>query len=533
MRRRGPNHDTSIRHLLRHLGDAKHLRANPLVAHLFTGDASIAGSPAEHALLAKIRSEVARAADELQYPASGLSRLHNARQRSIVVRCDLGEEVHKSVAADFGLSLRQFYRERRKAQARLGETLRNRLPRPQTELAELNRRDFALAQARSLRDAGRVDAAIETLLALAGEHDDVDRKIDLLALAADWMTDAQRLDRAEATLAIAAQWTSRLDAGPSARAHARIDVVRGALAWSRGDSGASRELSLRGITVLRGTIGGNDRSSQAALALALLRQAAIDDDLGFLFEALRSLEAVGELLTRIDPSPSDLYARYLTLVALLRAELHGNSPLADAAVERAIEHARSYPFSSQTVLAVVAASIHLEMNRAEPLRALRMLYDCVPFAQTVCLPADLGLLYKRIAECEALNGDLHAAHDFATRARCALPQGSLGWIDAHCFEAMAALGNKDYAQACTAAQVAADGARRMNNKRRLGCALRLLAEGYEGLSRRGESATCIEEAVSILEGHTHPRALALAYRTSARLTGNSDHRRLATELARA
>ncbi|MGZ3516448.1 MAG: hypothetical protein ACXVAM_04645, partial [Vulcanimicrobiaceae bacterium] len=67
MRRRGPNHDTSIRHLLRHLGDAKHLRANPLVAHLFTGDASIAGSPAEHALLAKIRSEVARAADELQY----------------------------------------------------------------------------------------------------------------------------------------------------------------------------------------------------------------------------------------------------------------------------------------------------------------------------------------------------------------------------------------------------------------------------------------------------------------------------------
>jgi hypothetical protein len=173
------------------------------------------------------------------------------------------------------------------------------------------------------------------------------------------------------------------------------------------------------------------------------------------------------------------------------------------------------------------------MNCNEPARALRMLYDCVPFAQAVCLPADLGSLYKRIAECEALNGDLHAAHDFATRARGALPHGSLDWIDAHCFEAMASLGNKNYVQATTAAKVAADSARRMNNKRRLGCALRLLAEGYEGLSRRREGTFCIEEAVSVLEGHTHSRALALAYRTSARLTGNADHRRLATELVRA
>ena len=38
--------------------------------------------------------------------------LPNARQRAILVRCDLNKEPHKSVAAQLGLSMRQFYRER-------------------------------------------------------------------------------------------------------------------------------------------------------------------------------------------------------------------------------------------------------------------------------------------------------------------------------------------------------------------------------------------------------------------------------------
>jgi hypothetical protein len=45
--------------------------------------------------------------------------LHGSRQRSIVERCDIRREKCSVVAADLGISLRQFYRERHRAMERL------------------------------------------------------------------------------------------------------------------------------------------------------------------------------------------------------------------------------------------------------------------------------------------------------------------------------------------------------------------------------------------------------------------------------
>ena len=45
--------------------------------------------------------------------------VHFARQRAIVTRCDLRGEKHAAVAADLGVSPREFYRERRRAFERL------------------------------------------------------------------------------------------------------------------------------------------------------------------------------------------------------------------------------------------------------------------------------------------------------------------------------------------------------------------------------------------------------------------------------
>jgi tetratricopeptide (TPR) repeat protein len=178
------------------------------------------------------------------------------------------------------------------------------------------------------------------------------------------------------------------------------------------------------------------------------------------------------------------------------------------------------------VLAIFASSVHLEMNCKDSAGALRMLYECVPFAEAACLPADLGMLYKRVAECEALHGDGEMARAYAARAQRVFPGGSLGWIDAHCFKAMADLADRNYSKAAATARKAVSGARRIDNDRRLGCGLRLLAEAYAGLDRLPESSDTIDEAIALLEGHTHSRALSIAYRLSAKVTGNPKHRRL-------
>ncbi|HKU67305.1 MAG TPA: hypothetical protein VJP85_06000 [Candidatus Baltobacteraceae bacterium] len=525
---RSTDGEAAVRHLLHHLENARQLRSNHLVAHFFDDSAGAD----DREVLARIRAAVSAAAEHLKGGTKGAQRLHQGRHHAIVTRCDLGYEVHKRVAADLGLSLRHFYRERNAAHARLAELLRWNPATAIVATTALDRSDLALAYARSLRDAGRTDAAIETLRGVASEAQGAENKVECMALSGEWLIDADRIDRAgealDAGLRIA-------EGGPPLarrRMIARLDVARAALLWARGEAGASRDLSVNAIAELRHVAGNGDRALLTASIAASLRHAANEDDLGFLHEALRALETAGELLGRLQPAPVGLRARHLALLALLRAELYGDEASTGTTVERALDFARTGAFGGDTVLAVVAYSIHLEMNRNDAPGALKVLRECVAFAQASCLPSDLGLLYKRIAECEALHGDADAAKAFATRAREVLPRGSLGWVDAHCFEATADLKRRRYLDAVDAASIAATDARRMNNHRRLGCALRLLAEGYSGLGRRAESANAIEEAIDVLEGRTHARALSLAYSVSALVTGNPRHRALAQELAR-
>ena len=92
-------------HLLRNLHNGPALAENPFVAGLGVG--------AVRRMLAHLDSRMAEEAAH-RFRDSSL-----ARQYEIFRRCDLRGEPHTAVAADLGISRRQFYRERRQIAHRI------------------------------------------------------------------------------------------------------------------------------------------------------------------------------------------------------------------------------------------------------------------------------------------------------------------------------------------------------------------------------------------------------------------------------
>ena len=83
-----------------------------------------------------------------------------ARYQTILLRCDLGEELHKRVAAELGIGIRQFYRERQALIEALSEILPGRLRRQaSSDTAVVDVSALELARARTLQYGGEAGAA--------------------------------------------------------------------------------------------------------------------------------------------------------------------------------------------------------------------------------------------------------------------------------------------------------------------------------------------------------------------------------------
>ncbi|HKU81675.1 MAG TPA: hypothetical protein VJP76_05850, partial [Candidatus Tumulicola sp.] len=117
--------------LLRELHDASALANNPLLADAF---ASGAAAPDIERTAIRARAAIVSAVASL---AGGDGNAHFARQRTIVTRCDLGGEKHAAVAREMGISLREFYRERRRGFERLLAAIRANLPAAPAQIRPL------------------------------------------------------------------------------------------------------------------------------------------------------------------------------------------------------------------------------------------------------------------------------------------------------------------------------------------------------------------------------------------------------------
>jgi hypothetical protein len=202
------------RRLLRHLDTPDLLRHNVLVAHLFD-------EYSPDAALATIRSIVHRALDRLVEQARYAKRDRAIRHRTIVMRYDLGGEPACAVAADLGLSMRHFYRERHAACIDIGTLLKQIVPARARAHYVASVYEVAESAAHAIYLSGAPERAAEQFLTLARAHDDPLSRIAALCDAAMIHIELYDNEGARQLVASAIAEFERADMLPATRAEAQ------------------------------------------------------------------------------------------------------------------------------------------------------------------------------------------------------------------------------------------------------------------------------------------------------------------------
>jgi tetratricopeptide (TPR) repeat protein len=163
----------AVRHLFRHLDDVASLRGNPVAEQLF--GVSNQSTLDAGAIRVRIRSAVVTALDSLTPLAEDNSRSaqYARRLRTILERCDLHGEPHRTVAAELGICARQLYRDRQEAFARLTELFRNVTPAQEPQVsavpASVDDVELQLKLVARLAGVGQFDTARTILRRLANQ----------------------------------------------------------------------------------------------------------------------------------------------------------------------------------------------------------------------------------------------------------------------------------------------------------------------------------------------------------------------------
>jgi tetratricopeptide (TPR) repeat protein len=521
----------AVAHLLRHLDDPAALRRNPLAAHFFSGNTgSRARLPAaEREALGRVRKLVRAAAEALRHSGRDDTRQFRAeRQYAILLRCDLGRELHAKVAADLSLSLRQFYRERRTARewvaARLAQPPESNVSVPPAHV-DFDPYEFKIAHAHTLHDAGNYDAAIDLLRGLIDCVDNPARRLDVYCLLANFFIDDRRYAHAHLTLQAARECYAALahtHVENIAELRGRLEAATAKRHWANGDIAAALDANEKAIRAFREDRfrAGNDADAQLARALIELANGHVS--IGRFASAQSVLEETRRVLGDVASPPPSLQAQFLIALGFAQSNALEGMDEAVPTLRAALEIARQQRLGKEAIFAMAGLSLHAEFHGDAP-TATAYIRDCLTLGESVLTPFDRSNLVLRMLELEATSDRARDAIVKAPGIRDQFPLESIGWNRAVLFSAMGSLTIGDFATAQQVSRAAADVAARKNTMRTYGAALRIYAAASEALNRHDLARPAIERAVEVLETSGSPYILLLSYETSTRITGNRGH----------
>jgi len=516
----------ALRRLLRRLDDPQELRTNPLAAPYVAG-AQAAGPAAvvERTMSARIRAAVVAAIDALEPPHAAAGS-HGARQRAILTRCDLRGEKHENVARDLGISRREFYRERRRAQERLALALQREFSAP-VEPARIRPSEFELRMqyASSLRMVGHFEAALKELeLAHDAPAEEAVRALCRSVEIACDAGDAKRATRAlhSARLALAACGESH------PVLEAAVALSDGMLCWHTGNMPDSLRAYERALQRLR-SASPNDHGALEIAIAALLAKADVLSESGRADDALAALGEAALACDRLaHPSPllrGDLAAAYGSAHALMRG---GLSPAIDELQEAFSVYQRHHAIRRAAKASMELCVLFMQRENYED--ALSYGRTALGVARSVCGSDEAAYMCLNLSYAEARSGNATAALALTKQARMLVTEG--GFVAALCglAEAEARLAARQCGAAIRTARAARAAMTRLGGERYVGAALRIEAEAQEQLGETAAARASISAAVEALERFGHAFSLVQAYRCSARLTSNRKHRQAAAEL---
>jgi hypothetical protein len=526
---RGASIEHTVRHLLRHLDDARALRGNDLVRSLFTAE-GIGGPERTENSLRQIRDAVASLIEEMPYdPVLGKRA---ERYQRILLRCDLGGELHKQVASDLGIGIRQFYRERRAARHYVAAHLERKLERYIEPALVFDGHALARTRATSLRHSGAVAAALEATRDIVRRCDDPRERSVALVMTADLLADLGRVAQAKTVLNDARRhlsWNRIALADAFDECTVRIAACDERLRWESGracanpDAGSPNEAAFE---ALRHSDNPLAREFTVQTLLARTWRNLCSGEYVF---AETALCAARNTLSTLAEQAAHLRADVLISIGSLE-NLRDGDEAAARHFDDALFISRHNHLPQHAVWALnglsVAQQIHGDTNLAR-----RTLMEIAGEAKSVCPPVHYGLFCLRLAELEIAAGDSESAMRYAVTARKELGESAFGQLIGSLLQAEAALQAGLYDVSVNVARFAERRASHQENRRMQGTALRIIAEALHVMGQRDSAREHILHAVELLERAGHPFSLTRAYTSSAKITGSRSHARYAREIA--
>jgi tetratricopeptide (TPR) repeat protein len=528
---RGLTPDDAVAHLLRHLHDASALRTNPIARTYFVaadGNKPIPTQERAHALR-RIQELVAVAVDKLLSHEKGDERaaIHASRQHAIVRRCDLQRESHAAVAADLGISRRQFYRERKRACARLADYLER--TRSYDAVSCENEFDLHWDIASGFCAAGKYDSAVLMMegLAAAGE---APQRIRAYAGLVPMLGEVGRIGDAKTAVAAAREVYAacRMSAAESVLARAEIETAAARVAWLTGD--------LKAAVARHEWILGHLRSAPPLAtgralelrAVSQMRLGMLKRDFGDARGSLQSLVLASRTLGSFARPAPLLQAEFLANLSLSFMVSPGGLEKSAACMAEYLSYSREHHLMCDTADALAnLATLHLQWG--DVAQARRFARSSLKLAPAVCSDQQLVYITINAAVAEATESP-RSALNLIAQARERTAGGSFAWALLEVAAAEALLAGQFYDRARETATGAARMMWEMGAVRYAGSALRIAAEAEEHLGNRAKALAFIHEALRALETSGHASSLASAYACSARLTANTVHAANARDL---
>jgi tetratricopeptide (TPR) repeat protein len=492
----------AVRALLRALGDPRALRNDPLAKRL-PGD-----------VRASIRASLASVASP-----SGVAALAERRRRAarIIERCDLDGEPHDVVAAELGLSRRQFYRDRQLALELLAIELETSMGPTADAYVETSEHRIAVEVADALLGIGRFDEAqraFERIATSAASGDDrlraAARALETACERGDTICIRRTLDRLESATATIAS------VSVSARARATLarTLAEDALQLHT-DAQARRETALGELRSARDF--GLDECE--ALATGLVHAASAARERGEFALALTQLneaQAVAERFTH-----ASVFMR-----AVIPNEIGVTSAFAGSMDSAADAYRRAVTFARERGImriAVISALNNLvidhwqgQTTRIYPaasalLAAARPLLSREETARSALMVAQMATSANRLDEALALLAEIKASHG---DLELVAPRVLLTEIEVR-------LRTKDFVRAEHLAGDVVALTRGNEASPLLGVALLYSAEAYAARGNRRRATATVRDALFALERTGSAHVYARAQRLSSRLSGRA------------
>lgn len=522
--------DAQVRHLLRHLNDSAALRKNALVTSLFSQGATRSRRD-DRFVVERIREMVLgvsrRMLDEPQL-GSRAQRWH-----AIIARCDIGGELHKCVADELAIGMRQFYRERKLAREYLARELQREIPRTGAARATVRADIFSLefGSIAALRNAGQSALAAMRAQSMFEHGGSPAQRIAAATFAAEVRADLNEHDAAAVMVDDARRMLVQITVPEEQRAECvlRIDAAQARLYWDAGKTAEAHALDASLMERFEREVSGAGHSWKEFALDSVFRIGWRELSAGRLEQATRGVDTADLIARDLDDASAHARAMSLISAGTIR-NIRNQDSVTGALFFEALQLCERNGLSEGAIRALIALSVCQQMLGNLP-AALETVRGIAERAHEMCSPVTYGLYCLRLAEVSAAAGDHVTAVTSAERAAENIGGVRFVQLVAHLVGAEARLAQGAYSLALASASLAEREAEAQSNARMLGTAYRTIAEALHGLGKTEQAKEYAAASVTMLERSGHPFSLRRAYLSSAKITGKRAHKMNAHHIA--